>query len=29
MANRRQDAAVEQALFRSAVGGVRPVSKLW
>lgn len=29
MANRRQDAAVEQALFRSAVGGVRPVSKLF
>ena len=29
MANRRQDAAVEQALFRSAVGGVRPVGKLF
>lgn len=29
MANRRQDAAVEQALYQSAVGGVRPVSKLF
>lgn len=29
MANRKQDAAVEQALFHSAVGGVRPVSKLF
>lgn len=29
MADRAQDAAVEQALFQSAVGGVRPVSKLF
>lgn len=29
MANRKQDAAVEQALYQSAVGGVRPVSKLF
>ena len=29
MANRREDAAVEKALFRSAVGGVRPVKKTY
>lgn len=29
MAKRKQDTAVEQALFQSAVGGVRPVRKAY
>lgn len=29
MASRKQDTAVEQALFQSAVGGVRPIRKAY